>query len=186
MRSYLVAAIPLVAFLGIASAVGNVLYRESADGYTPSTLPSSLIGQPHPHVDLPPLAGSSTPGLADAGIRERVTVVNIFASWCIPCRQEHPVLMELAKDTRITVVAINYKDAPEKALPFLRENGNPFAAIGIDARGRASIDWGVYGVPETFVINRDGRIVAKHVGPLDAAALAKDIRPFLDQALAGG
>jgi len=94
--------------------------------------------------------------------------------------------MELAKDTRITVVAINYKDAPEKALPFLRENGNPFAAIGIDARGRASIDWGVYGVPETFVINRDGRIVAKHVGPLDAAALAKDIRPFLDQDLAGG
>jgi cytochrome c biogenesis protein CcmG/thiol:disulfide interchange protein DsbE len=182
MRQYLFAGIPLLVFLGIASAAATTLYRESRQGYSPATIPSALIGLRHPTVNLPPLAGVQTPALNDRALDNRVVVLNIFASWCVPCRQEHPALMELAKDSRVKLVAINYKDTPEKALAFLGENGNPFAAIGVDTAGRSAIDWGVYGVPETFVIDHAGRITLKHVGPLDTKVLSREINPAIDAA----
>lgn len=184
MRRYAFAAIPLVAFLGIAGAVANTLYRESVDGYSPAAIPSALAGRRHPAVDLAPLAGLQAPGLNDHTVDGHIAIVNIFASWCVPCRLEHPALMKLAKDSRIKLVGINYKDAPQKAAAFLQENGNPFAAIGIDTTGRSSIDWGVYGVPETFVIDRAGRIILRHVGPIDEKSLATDILPALEKIIA--
>ncbi|WP_431323776.1 DsbE family thiol:disulfide interchange protein [Rhizobium sp. YTU87027] len=182
MRNYVVAGLPLIVFLGIAGAVANTLYRESVKGYSPTTIPSALIGQQHPAVNLPPLAGLQTPALDDSVFENQVVVLNIFASWCVPCRQEHPALMQLAKDPRVKLVAVNYKDAPEKALAFLEENGNPFAAIGVDNAGRNAMDWGVYGVPETFVIDRTGRITHRHVGPLDENSLSREINPAIDAA----
>ncbi|MGO6819725.1 DsbE family thiol:disulfide interchange protein (plasmid) [Rhizobium leguminosarum] len=143
-----------------------------------------MAGRRHPAVDLAPLAGLQAPSLNDQRLDGHIAVVNIFASWCVPCRLEHPALMELAKDPRIKLVGINYKDAPEKAAAFLQENGNPFAAIGIDTTGRSSIDWGVYGVPETFVIDRTGRIVLRHVGPIDEKSLTMDILPVLEENIA--
>ncbi|NKN00682.1 DsbE family thiol:disulfide interchange protein [Rhizobium leguminosarum] len=184
MRRYALAAIPLVAFLGMAGAVAITLYRESVDGYSPAAIPSALAGRRHPAIHLAPLAGLQTPGLDDQTLDGHIAVVNIFASWCVPCRLEHPALMELAKDSRIKLVGINYKDAPEKALAFLQQNGNPFAAIGIDTTGRSSIDWGVYGVPETFVVDRAGRILLRHVGPIDEKRLTTDILPALEEIIA--
>ncbi|MDR9808759.1 DsbE family thiol:disulfide interchange protein [Rhizobium hidalgonense] len=183
MRRYALAGVPLFIFLGFAVAVGNMLYHEAADGYSPATLPSALIGHRHPSVNLPPLAGLGKPGLTDSGLAGSLTVVNIFASWCIPCRQEHPTLMKLAQDRRVKLVAINYKDDPRQSLAFLGKNGNPFAAVGIDLDGRNSIDWGVYGVPETFVIDPSGRIVARHVGPLDENSLLREIVPAVVAAM---
>jgi cytochrome c biogenesis protein CcmG/thiol:disulfide interchange protein DsbE len=110
-------------------------------------------------------------------------VVNVFASWCGPCRLEHPQLLELAGDDRIRLVGINYKDVTANAVRFLDELGNPYAAIGVDDRGRAAIDWGVYGVPETFIVDADGVIRYKHIGPIDADALDSTIRPAIDAVL---
>ncbi|EJL53725.1 periplasmic protein thiol:disulfide oxidoreductase, DsbE subfamily [Rhizobium sp. CF122] len=186
MRNYVLAGLPLMVFLGIAGAVANTLYRESVGGYLPTTIPSALIGQKHPAVNLPPLAGLPMPALDESVFENKVVVLNIFASWCVPCRQEHPALMQLAKDPRVQLVAVNYKDAPEKALAFLEENGNPFAAIGVDDAGRSAMDWGVYGVPETFVIDRSGRITHKHVGPLENDSLSHEINPAIDDALSAG
>jgi cytochrome c biogenesis protein CcmG/thiol:disulfide interchange protein DsbE len=126
---------------------------------------------------LPPLEGlardgAPLPGVTPAGLKGGVTLVNVFASWCGPCREEHPVLMRLAQDSRIRLVAINYKDSPENARRFLGGLGNPYAAVGVDAKGRAAIDWGVYGVPETFLIGRDGTIRYKFVGPLTDETVA--------------
>jgi cytochrome c biogenesis protein CcmG/thiol:disulfide interchange protein DsbE len=118
------------------------------------------------------------PGLSTEALKGRVTLVNVWASWCAPCREEHPVLVELAKDTSVALVGINYKDQPDNARRFLGALGNPFAAVGVDANGRAAIDWGVYGVPETFVIAPDGTIAYKHVGPLTAQSVASG--PFRD------
>jgi cytochrome c biogenesis protein CcmG, thiol:disulfide interchange protein DsbE len=126
--------------------------------------------------------GNPVPGLSDADLKGRVTVVNVWASWCVPCRQEHPALVELAKDPAVRVVGINYKDSPDNARRFLRELGNPFAAIGADSSGRAAIDWGVYGVPETFVVGPDGTIRHKHIGPLQPGQM----RAFTDAVRAAG
>jgi cytochrome c biogenesis protein CcmG, thiol:disulfide interchange protein DsbE len=112
-----------------------------------------------------------------------VTVVNVFASWCLPCHEEHPFLMELARDSRIRIAGINQKDQPDNARRFLGRNGNPYHLIGVDPAGRTVIDWGVYGVPETFIVERDGRIAFKHVGPITAEVLAGSIRPALEAAL---
>jgi cytochrome c biogenesis protein CcmG/thiol:disulfide interchange protein DsbE len=137
----------------------------------PSRVPSALIGRPVPSFALEPLPGlvqdgRPLPGLAEADLKGAVTVVNVWASWCAPCRQEHPALMDLAKDPSIRVVGINYKDTSENARRFLGTFGNPFSAVGVDPNGRTAIDWGVYGVPETFVVGPDGTIRYKHVGPL--------------------
>jgi cytochrome c biogenesis protein CcmG/thiol:disulfide interchange protein DsbE len=150
----------------------------------PQRLPSALIGRPAPVFDLAPLPGIDRPGFRTADLAGHVTVVNVFASWCIPCHDEHPFLMELAQDSRIRIAGINQKDQPENARRFLGRNGNPYALVGVDPAGRAVIDWGVYGVPETFIVGRDGTIAFKHVGPINAAILVTIIRPQVEKALA--
>jgi cytochrome c biogenesis protein CcmG/thiol:disulfide interchange protein DsbE len=177
--------LPLVVFLALTALFLVRLF--SGD---PSRIPSALIGRPAPAVDLPPMQGlerdgKPIPGLAAADFRGNVTVVNVWASWCIPCRDEAPFLLELGGDTRIRLVGINYKDQPDNARRFLNRYGNPFAASGVDQNGRAAIEWGVYGVPETFLIGRDGRIAHKLVGPLGAENFEREMKPAIEKALAG-
>jgi cytochrome c biogenesis protein CcmG/thiol:disulfide interchange protein DsbE len=166
-RLRLVLALPLVFFAGLAGLFYVGLFRGDA-----SRIPSALIGKPAPAFDLPPLPGLQAPGLASRDLRGRVSLVNVWASWCGPCRDEHPVLMRLARDGRIRVVGLNYKDQPENARRFLGVHGNPYAAVGVDSSGRAAIDWGVYGVPETYVVGPDGTIRHKQIGPLTPDAMA--------------
>ncbi len=128
--------------------------------------------------------GKPVPGLTNDIFKGKVTLVNVWASWCVPCHDEVPFLDELAKDSRIQLAGINYKDSPDNARRFLNRYGNPFVASGVDDRGRASIDWGVYGVPETFLVGRDGRIAYKLIGPITADNLAKVLLPEIEKALA--
>ena len=153
---------PLALFL----ALSGVFLAQLMSGRDSQTLPSVLIGQPAPATNLPGIEGLSAPGFSSSDFIGKVTVLNVFASWCVPCRDEHPVLLELAKDSRLQLVGMNYKDKPEQAAAFLGELGNPYAKIGSDISGRAGINWGVYGVPETYVIGKDGTIRYKQVGPL--------------------
>ena len=176
--------IPLIAFLALAALF--VLRLGAGD---PSRIPSALIGHPAPRTDLPPLAGLTregkpVPGVDSADFKGQVTVLNVWASWCVPCRDEAPLLMTLAADRRVRVVGINYKDQPDNARRFLGRYGNPFAANGTDDNGRAAIEWGVYGVPETFVIGRDGRIAYKLIGPVTPDNLDAALKPAIEQALA--
>ena len=176
--------LPLAAFLGLAALF---LYRLGSGD--PSHLPSALIGHSAPQTDLPPLAGlkrdgKSVPGLSNATFKGSVTLVNVWASWCIPCADEVPFLEKLSKDKRIQLAGINYKDSPDNARRFLNRYGNPFVASGVDATGRASIDWGVYGVPETYVINREGIITYKLVGPVTAENLAGALETEIAKAAA--
>ena len=155
----------------------------------PSRIPSALIGQPAPQTDLPPVAGlerdgKPVPGLDSAEFKGEVTVLNVWASWCVPCRDEAPLLLKLAADQRIRVAGINYKDQADNARRFLGRYGNPFVANGADRNGRAAIEWGVYGVPETFVIGRDGKIAYKLVGPITPENLEKALKPAIEKALA--
>ena len=138
----------------------------------PSELPSALIGKPAPDMNLPPIAGLDVPSFDTASLRQGgVTIVNVWASWCGPCRLEHPLLTELAKRSDIRLVGINYKDEPENARRFLGTLGQPFAAIAADEKGRAAVDWGVYGVPETYVIDGEGLIRYRWIGPLTPEGL---------------
>jgi cytochrome c biogenesis protein CcmG, thiol:disulfide interchange protein DsbE len=176
--------LPLIAFIALAALF---LYRLGTGD--PSVLPSALIGHPAPVTDLPPLPGverngKPIPGVSNATFQGAVTLVNVWASWCVPCRDEVPFLEQLSKDTRIQLVGINYKDAAEDARRFLNRFGNPFAANGRDASGRTSIDWGVYGVPETYLIGRDGRIAYKLVGPVTADNLVRTLEPEIAKAAA--
>ncbi len=154
--------IPLAIFLALATVFFSRIGGDHA------VVPSALIGKPAPMLGLPALEGANTPALDAAAYKGQVTVVNVWASWCAPCRVEHPFLMRLAKDTRLRVAGINYKDQPANALKFLSQLGNPYGAIGVDTAGRAAIEWGVYGVPETFVVGRNGTIRFKQVGPITA------------------
>lgn len=147
-------------------------------GMNPREIPSVLIDKPAPSFELPPLK-EDKPGLATADFDGQVTLVNFFASWCIPCRVEHPMLMDLAAEGKVTVVGINYKDKPEDALKWLRQLGDPYGRIGADRDGRVAIDWGVYGVPESFVVDKAGRIRYKHVGPLSDEALKETVVPMM-------
>ena len=142
-------------------------------------MPSALIDRPAPPLDLPPLAGRAG-GLSSELLMGEASLVNVFASWCPPCRAEHPVLMRLAQDG-VPIWGVNYKDEPEDARAFLAELGDPYRAIGADRSGRTAIDWGVYGYPETFVVDRRGRIRYRHVGPLTPHDLEARIRPLLDR-----
>jgi len=183
-RRNLLVLLPLVAFLALAALFLVRLY--SGD---PGLLPSALIGRPAPKTDLPPLAqltrdGKAVPGLNSASFLGEVTLVNVWASWCIPCAEEVPFLEKLSRDKRIRLVGINYKDPTENARRFLNRYGNPFVAVGVDASGRNSIDWGVYGVPETYVIARDGTIAYKLVGPVTAANLEQALEPAIAKAVA--
>ena len=177
---YALALLPLVVFV----AVAIIFFRQLESGKNISEIPSALIGTKAPTLALPGLEGATVPALTDAAIRGKLTLVNVFASWCVPCRQEHPLLKELAKDPRITLVGINYKDRSENALRFLGELGNPYAAIGVDPNGKAAIDWGVYGIPETYLVAPDGTILYKRVGPFDAQGIETGLMPAIEKALA--
>jgi cytochrome c biogenesis protein CcmG/thiol:disulfide interchange protein DsbE len=185
-RRRLIVLIPLVAFLALAALF---MFRLGAGD--PSRIPSALIGHVAPETSLPPLAGlerdgAPVPGLDSAAFKDEVTVLNVWASWCVPCRDEAPLLLTLAADRRIRVAGINYKDQADNARRFLGRYGNPFVANGVDANGRAAIEWGVYGVPETFVVGRDGRIAYKLIGPITPDNLAAALKPAIEQALKSG
>ena len=179
------ALIPAGVFAGLAALLYLALFWGD-----PGELPSALIGKPVPEFDLPPVEGmAGVPGLASSDLAHgEVTVVNVWASWCAPCREEHPVLealsVRLAREGGARLVGLNYKDAPENARRFLGALGNPFQAIGADRTGRVAIDWGVYGVPETFVVDGQGRIAFKHVGPISPGQLDGVIMPAIRAARA--
>ena len=185
-RRRLIVFIPLIVFLALAALF---MYRLGAGD--PSRIPSALIGRPAPSTNLPPIPGLErdgrpVPGLDSAAFNGEVTVLNVWASWCVPCHDEAPLLLKLAADRRIRVVGINYKDEADNARRFLGRHGNPFAANGIDRNGRAAIEWGVYGVPETFVVGRDGRIAFKLIGPITPDNLDKALQPAIEKALRSG
>ena len=185
-RYRLVVLIPLLVFLGLA-----VLFVIRLNAGDPSAIPSALIGQPAPQTTLPPLPGlvrdgTPVPGLDPAAFLGGVSVLNVWASWCVPCHDEAPLLVRLAQDKRIRVVGINYKDQPENARRFLGRYGDPYAANGADENGRAAIEWGVYGVPETFVVGRDGHIAFKLVGPITPENLDTVLKPEIEKAIAAG
>jgi cytochrome c biogenesis protein CcmG/thiol:disulfide interchange protein DsbE len=184
-RSWLM-ALPLIAFMALAAVfwfgLGNT---------DPSRIPSALIGHPAPQTALPPLAGlaekgSPVPGIDPAMFKGKVSVVNVWASWCIPCHDEAPLLTQLGKDKRLQVIGINYKDAPDNARRFLGRYGNPYGFVGVDGNGRAAIEWGVYGVPETFVVGREGTIVYKMVGPVTPENIDTVLKVEIDKALKAG
>ncbi|WP_188719651.1 DsbE family thiol:disulfide interchange protein [Nitratireductor aestuarii] len=179
-RRGLMFLLPLVIFLALSA----VFLLQLLSGRDISVVPSALIGQPAPLTKLEPLEGTKLPGFDVEMFKGKVTLVNVWGSWCVPCRQEHPMLMELGQDKRFQIAGINYKDQPQNALRFLGELGNPYDLIGVDQNGRAVIDWGVYGVPETFVVGPDGTILYKHVGPLTQQAILEKILPEVDKALA--
>ena len=170
--------VPVVAFLMLA-AVFAVQLSDIKSGKNISDLPSALIGKAAPKIDLPPVEGNGK-GLSSDQFKGKVALINIWASWCPPCRMEHPLLMRLASEG-VPLYGINYKDRPEAALAFLAELGNPFLALGADRAGRTSIDWGVYGYPETFVVDRKGTVRYRHVGPILPHDLDARIYPLLKQ-----
>jgi cytochrome c biogenesis protein CcmG, thiol:disulfide interchange protein DsbE len=184
-RSFLM-ALPLILFASLAA----LLWFRLGDG-DPSRIPSALIGHPAPPTALPPIEGltsngTAVPGLDPAAFKGKVSVVNVWASWCVPCHDEAPLLTELAKDKRFQLVGINYKDAPDNARRFLGRYGNPFAIVGADGNGRAGIEWGVYGVPESFVVGRDGAIAYKLVGPITPENIETVLKAEIDKALKAG
>jgi cytochrome c biogenesis protein CcmG/thiol:disulfide interchange protein DsbE len=186
VRRRIVVLLPLLVFLTLA-----VLFLFRLSSGDPSIIPSALIGHPAPQISLPPIAGldrdgAPVPGLDAASFKGAVTVVNVWASWCVPCHDEAPLLLQLAQDNRVRLVGINYKDDPGNARRFLGRYGDPFAAAGADQSGRAAIEWGVYGVPETFVVGRDARIAYKLVGPITPDNFDSLLKPQIEKALAAG
>jgi cytochrome c biogenesis protein CcmG/thiol:disulfide interchange protein DsbE len=179
------AALPLIGFLALASLF--VLRLQSGGGS--SVLPSPLIGQPAPAFQLAAIPGGDRPGLSDAELRQgKTTVLNFFASWCGPCRLEHPVLKKISanealKAMGVRLVGINYKDEPANALSYLASDGNPYAAIGADLNGRVGIEWGSTGVPETFIIRGDGTVAFKYTGPITERALNDIVLPEIEKTL---
>jgi cytochrome c biogenesis protein CcmG/thiol:disulfide interchange protein DsbE len=177
------AILPLVAFLGLAA----VLYARLGAGDA-ARLPSALIGQAAPSLELPGL-DDTKPGLVDSDLRQgHVTLVNVFASWCQPCHVEHEFLLVLANDPAlkaagVTLVGVAQKDSPENIRRFLGAAGDPYAKVGLDSEGRAGIDWGVYGVPETFIVRGDGVIAYKVIGPISAETLQSVVKPEIAKAM---
>ena len=182
-RSRWAVALPLLIFAGLAG-----LFFYALQTGDPSKLPSAMIGKPVPEFTLPPLDGLKADDGAPAQsftsgdlANGEPTIVNVFASWCVPCLQEHPMLMALAKDTDVRLYGINYKDDAASARRFLGRYGDPFARVGADRSGRTAIDFGVYGVPETYVISGDGKIAYRHVGPLTEQAINEKILPLMQR-----
>ncbi len=173
---FLILLLPLVVLVALVAVFATAIDRD------PNLVRSVLIDKAAPAFELPPLEGTGQPGFDTAALRGEVTVVNVFASWCIPCRDEHPLLVTLKERSGVRLFGINQKDAPGNARAFLDELGNPYDAIGVDANGRVSIDWGVYGVPETFVVDAAGVITFKHVGPINPRTLETEILPAIAEA----
>jgi cytochrome c biogenesis protein CcmG/thiol:disulfide interchange protein DsbE len=173
-RRRLLLALPATGFVALAGMFAWELSRD------PSTLPSTLIGRTVPEFSLPPVEGR-TLGLSSGDLKGKVSLVNFFASWCVPCRVEHPLFLDLHKKGAVPIHGINYKDRPEDAARWLNQRGDPYTRTGADLDGRVGIDWGVYGLPETFVIDAGGRIAYKHIGVLTEQALAGTILPLVDE-----
>ena len=174
MSNRMVYLVPLSVFLVMAVYFAVGLTKDS------TVLPSALIDKPVPEFSLPPIEGGPGKGFSSADLRAgRVSVINVFASWCGPCRTEHPFITRLATLKVAKVYGLNYKDNPKSALRWLRELGDPYAAHGADNDGRVSIDWGVYGIPETFVVDGRGMIRYKHVGPINGNILEDEILPVI-------
>ncbi len=168
--------LPVTVFLVLAV----ILYRGLSGD--PAEVPSVLINKPVPDFTLAPVEALNLPGLASGDLKKGdITLVNVWASWCVPCRTEHPLLMELARREDLRVVGINYKDDPENARRFLITLGVPFAAVGSDPNGRAAVDWGVYGVPESFLVDGEGVIRLKWIGPLTGEAIENEIIPKIGE-----
>jgi cytochrome c biogenesis protein CcmG/thiol:disulfide interchange protein DsbE len=179
-------ALPLVFFAVLAA----IFWFRLGSG-DPSRIPSALIGRAAPQTPLPPLeglanSGAAIPGLDPSAFKGKVSIVNVWASWCVPCHDEAPLLTELGHDKRLQIVGINYKDSADNARRFLGRYGNPFGIVGVDVNGRASIEWGVYGVPETFIVGREGTIVYKLVGPITTDNINTVLRAEIDKALKAG
>jgi cytochrome c biogenesis protein CcmG/thiol:disulfide interchange protein DsbE len=172
----LIFLLPVVGFLAIAGVIAWFMLS----GRDPKIIPSALIDKPAPEFSLPSLDGAAG-GLTTAHLKGQVSVLNVFASWCIPCRVEHPQIARIGKIPGVRLYGLNYKDKPDKARAWLAELGNPYHRVGADRDGRAGIEWGVYGVPETFIIDADGRIRYKHVGPIMPRDLIKTILPIIGE-----
>ncbi|MFG1377255.1 DsbE family thiol:disulfide interchange protein [Xanthobacter sp. VTT E-85241] len=173
-RRLLLYVAPVVGFGGLASVFASRL------GSDPSQLPSALIGKPVPAFSLPPVQGR-TLGLSSGDLCSEVSRVNVFAFWCVACRAEHPLFLHLAQDRTVPIHGLNYKDRPEDAAEWLGNLGDPYTRTGADRDGRVAIDWGVYGVPETFVVCADGRVAHKHIGPVTEQALTETILPLVER-----
>jgi cytochrome c biogenesis protein CcmG/thiol:disulfide interchange protein DsbE len=167
--------LPVLVFGGLAIALAFGL------GEDPSEVPSPLIDKPVPVFELPPVP-DRVEGFSDVDLKQgEVALVNVFSSWCGPCRIEHPLLMRLSEEGDIPIYGLNYKDRPEDAKQWLDEMGDPYRRTGSDLDGRVGIDWGVYGVPETFIVDGEGRIRFKHIGYISREALEKTIRPIFEE-----
>ncbi|KKB86260.1 hypothetical protein VW29_03245 [Devosia limi DSM 17137] len=173
---YVLFGLPLILLVALVAVFALSMDRD------PGLVRSVLIDKPAPQFSLAEVEGLGVPGFDTASLKGDVTVVNVFASWCIPCRDEHPLLMALKDTGGVRLFGINQSDAPENARAFLEELGNPYMAVGSDRDRRVSIDWGVYGVPETFVVDADGVITFKHVGPLTPDTLRSQLLPAIEQA----
>jgi cytochrome c biogenesis protein CcmG/thiol:disulfide interchange protein DsbE len=181
-RSWLM-VLPVIVFLALAA-----LFWLRLGDRDPSRIPSALIGHPAPQTSLPPLQGllsngAQVRGLDPAKFEGKVSVVNVWASWCVPCHDEAPLLTEFAKDSRLQLIGINYKDESGNARRFLSRYGHPFASVGVDRDGRAAIEWGVYGVPETFIVDRNGKIAYKLIGPITPENIGSTLRAEIDKAV---
>jgi len=185
-KSYLLASLPLALFIILAF----VFYKQLTSGISSNVLPSVLIDKPAPAYPSQPLAGleengKQMPAITKELTNGKVTLVNVWASWCVPCRIEHPVISKLAEDNPdILLVGINYKDKNANALRFLGSLGNPYDAVSIDPSGSASIDWGVYGIPETFIVDKTGTIIYRHVGPISPSIVTNRLMPIINEAKA--
>ncbi len=174
LRRRLLLAMPVIGFAGLAAVFAWGISRD------PNELPSALIGKEVPRFDLPSVEGR-TLGLASKDLFGEVSLVNVFASWCVACRAEHPLFMRLARNKSVPIHGLNYKDRPQDAAQWLNTLGDPYTRTGADRDGRVAIDWGVYGVPETFVVGADGRIAHKHIGPITEQALRETILPLVER-----
>ncbi len=173
-RRRLLLALPATGFVALAGIFVLGLNHD------PSKLPSTLIGKKVPEFDLPPVKGR-TLGLSSRNLLGEASLVNVFASWCVACREEHPVFMQLTSRKLVPLHGLNYKDAPDDAAQWLNTMGDPYIRTGADLNGRVAVDWGVYGVPETFVVGADGTIAYKHIGAVTDQALNGTILPMVER-----
>ncbi|MCA8967275.1 MAG: DsbE family thiol:disulfide interchange protein [Planctomycetes bacterium] len=178
-RRTLLVVLPVVVFAGLAALLYGGLFRD------PRLVPSPLVGKPVPNFDLPAVQGRDL-AFASRDLEGDVSLVNVFASWCVACRDEHPLLVQLERSGAVPVHGLNYKDKPADAARWLDTFGDPYTRTGADISGKVGIEWGVYGVPETFVIGRDGRIAYKHIGPITERDLRETILPLVEKLRAGG
>ena len=166
--------LPLSVFLFITVLLGIGLFMD------PKLVPSPLIGKPVPEFSLQPVQGRKS-GLAREDLIGEVSMVNVFASWCVACRQEHPLLMALSRQGIVPIHGLNYKDKPQEAADWLDSLGDPYTRTGADIDGRVGIDWGVYGVPETFIVDKAGRIAYKHIGPIAKKDWEETLQPLIEE-----